>query len=117
MAEEAREQQNGSQRGVESFDEIVKGVESPPLLDFPWVADDHPWTPEKNEALFGIVMALLRGDSYGSKYLMSQACKTWEDVIHLSACVIDCLIEFGVKDKEAFLELLRDAVIERAGKV
>lgn len=100
-AEETREAVNIAQAAAESFDDIVNGLETPTLPDIPWFLGNGahlPLTAEQNEAMPGILIALLQDDAFGSKYLMTQVCETVSDVMVIASEVITSLLEFVVAD-------------------
>ncbi|MFJ8024288.1 hypothetical protein [Streptomyces sp. NPDC096311] len=91
-AEEASHGRTSPQTAAESFDEIVKDLESPALRDFPCPFEKHQLTEEQDEALAGILIALMRKDVAGSKFLMSEVCETWKDVTAVMAVLLELII-------------------------
>ncbi|MGW9032904.1 hypothetical protein ACWGQ5_55130 [Streptomyces sp. NPDC055722] len=93
----------------ESFVGLTKEVELP-SLDIPWPFASYGITDEQSEAWAGILIALMRKDNAGSKFLMSQVCKTWEEVMSLASFLIEMLVE-SVHDAKQEETVIR--VIER----
>jgi hypothetical protein len=62
-------------------------------LDTPWPFTGYGITDEQSEAWAGIALALLRKDAAGSKFLMSQVCGTWEEVMSLTSFILESVIE------------------------
>ncbi|WP_159083203.1 hypothetical protein [Streptomyces sp. P3] len=121
---ETRERQNGSQTATETrrkaladyentFADIVKGLDTLDTLNAPWPFDDYSMTEEQLGAADGILIALLRGDLYGSHYLMGQVCKTAEDAARLLSHLTEILIEFGVEDKEKLIRVTQNVINSR----
>lgn len=110
--EETRAGQIAPETAVQSFDEIVRRLDYPTLLDFPWPFEEsRRLTEEQDEALAGILIALMRNDAAGSKFLMSQVCETWEDVTLVMSVLLEMLI--GVAGKSHH----KEEIIWRAERV
>jgi hypothetical protein len=101
---EAREQQNGSQTATETrrlaladyentFADMTEDVRFPDL-ESPWPFESgYGLTEEQDEAIPGLLIALMRKDAAGSKFLLSQVCESWEDVMSTTSFVIELLVD------------------------
>ncbi|MEV7392655.1 hypothetical protein [Streptomyces sp. NPDC091215] len=121
MGKETREQQNGASTAVqglsESFDEITRDLDTLNVPNIPWpLRDGWDLTQEQGGATDGILIALLRGDSLGSQFLMHQVCQTWTDLAAIQAHIIEILIKIALTDtgKERQIQVCQGMISNRA---
>lgn len=97
-----------------TFNEMTRGLE-PQGLNIPWPDDPNLDTiGEQREAIDGILIAVVQGNWKEAKFLMSQVCHTWEELLTVEALIIHALvITLCDEDKRDAINLSRDFILDR----
>ncbi|MGW5652992.1 hypothetical protein [Streptomyces humi] len=129
VREEARSVPFGALRGVRGlsetmdqegydrvFEEMTYGQGIVYVPDLPWpFAGDYGLTDEQLGAIDGMMIALLRGDSLDSKYLLNQVARTFQEALAVLSHMMELLVGFAIPDseKERVIEVCQRIINKR----
>ncbi|MCX5234622.1 hypothetical protein OG824_05170 [Streptomyces prunicolor] len=104
---EAGEESVSPQTVTENFDEIVKALGTLDVPDIPWATGLGDLTDKAmTDAFSGVMIAVLRKDYEGARFLLGQTCATWQDVALFLSAVIGDLVDYSIpeEDKEGHIQ-------------